>query len=181
MENRWKHCSRGPHSWAHVPLEVGVGALVLVGGGGTPPSVHDLFFHLAGGPAGRVIHIPSATGKFDEIEDKRAYYCEFYARNPASFAFLTVADLAPDPLEGYPIWHLLARREALPKIPPTKSGSAIPAAPPVVPLKTEDVGLPSEHPLARVPGTLSHVRGRPTDNVPDAPEPHPVSTLSLTP
>jgi len=94
MENRWKHCSRGPLSWAHVPLEVGGGALVIVGGGGTPPSVHDLFFHLAGGPAGRVIHIPSATGKFDEIDDKRAYYCEFYERNPASFEFLHTNDRA---------------------------------------------------------------------------------------
>jgi cyanophycinase len=94
MENRWKHCPRGPLSWAHVPLEAGVGALVIVGGGGTPPSVHDLFFHLAGGPAGRVIHIPSATGKFDAIDDKRAYYCEFYERNPASFEFLHTNDRA---------------------------------------------------------------------------------------
>jgi cyanophycinase len=94
MENRWKHCSRGPLGWAHVPLEVGVGSLVVVGGGGTPPSVHDLFFHLAGGPAGRVLHIPTATVKFDDIEDKRAYYCEFYERNPASLEFLHTTDRA---------------------------------------------------------------------------------------
>jgi cyanophycinase len=94
METRWQHCPRGPVGWTHVPLQVGAGTLLVVGGGGTPPVVHDLFFHLAGGAAARVLHIPSATGMFDEIEDKRAYYCEFYDRNPASFAFLHTYDRA---------------------------------------------------------------------------------------
>jgi cyanophycinase len=94
METRWQHCPRGPVGWAHVPLQAGAGTLLIVGGGGTPPLVHDLFFHLAGGAAARVLHIPSATGTFDEIEDKREYYCEFYDRNPASFEFLHTHDRA---------------------------------------------------------------------------------------
>ncbi len=77
-----------------MPLQVGVGTLLIVGGGGTPPLVHDLFFHLAGGAAARALHMPSATGAFDEIDDKRAYYCEFYDRNPASFEFLHTYDRA---------------------------------------------------------------------------------------
>jgi len=72
----------------------GVGALVIVGGGGTPPLVHDLFFHLAGGERAKVVHIPSATRSFEEIPDKRAYYSEFYDRNPASFEFLHTYDRA---------------------------------------------------------------------------------------
>jgi len=94
METRWQHCPRGPAGWTHVPLQAGVGTLVIVGGGGTPPLVHDLFFHLAGGAAARVLHIPSATSTFDEIPDKREYYCEFYGRNPASFEFLHTYDRA---------------------------------------------------------------------------------------
>jgi cyanophycinase len=94
METRWQHCPRGPIGWSHVPLQAGVGTLLIVGGGGTPPLVHDLFFHLAGGPAARVLHMPSATGTFDEIDDKREYYCEFYDRNPASFEFLHTYDRA---------------------------------------------------------------------------------------
>jgi cyanophycinase len=77
-----------------VPLQVGVGTLLIVGGGGTPPLVHDLFFHLAGGTAARVLHMPSATGTFDDIDDKREYYCEFYDRHPASFEFLHTYDQA---------------------------------------------------------------------------------------
>jgi cyanophycinase len=92
METRWINCPRGPIGWTHVPLQVGVGTLLVVGGGGTPPLVHDLFFHLAGGAAARVLHMPSATGVFDEIEDKREYYCEFYGRNPALFEFLHTYD-----------------------------------------------------------------------------------------
>jgi cyanophycinase len=94
METRWQHCPRGPLGWAHVPLQVGAGTLLVVGGGGTPPLVHDLFFHLAGGAAARVLHIPSATGLFDEIDDRRAYYREFYDRHPASFEFLHTYDRA---------------------------------------------------------------------------------------
>jgi cyanophycinase len=94
METRWQHCPRGPIGWSHVPLQVGEGALLIVGGGGTPPLVHDLFFHLAGGAEARVLHMPSATGLFDEIPDKREYYCEFYDRNPASFEFLHTYDRA---------------------------------------------------------------------------------------
>src|SRR5262245_50334508 len=94
MDNRWQHCPRGPLGWTHVPVQVGVGTLLIVGGGGTPPLVHDLFFHLAGGAAARILHIPSATGIFDEIDDKRAYYCEFYDRHPASFEFLHTYDRA---------------------------------------------------------------------------------------
>jgi cyanophycinase len=94
METRWQHCPRGPITWAHVPLQPGVGALLVVGGGGTPPLVHDLFFHLAGGAAARLLHIPSATRLFDEIADKREYYSEFYGRNPASFEFLHTYDRA---------------------------------------------------------------------------------------
>jgi cyanophycinase len=67
--------------------------LVLVGGGGTPPLVHDLFFHLAGGPEGRVLHIPSATRSFEQIEDKRDSYSEFFARNP-TLEFLHTYDRA---------------------------------------------------------------------------------------
>lgn len=94
MELRWQHCPRGPIGWSHAPLQPGVGTLLIVGGGGTPPLIHDLFFHLAGGTDAHVLHIPSATGTFDEIEDKREYYCEFYGRNPASFEFLHTYDRA---------------------------------------------------------------------------------------
>jgi cyanophycinase len=73
---------------------MGVGTLLIVGGGGTPPMVHDLFFHLAGDQHARVIHIPSATRLFEEIPDKRDYYCQFYDRNPASFDFLHTYDRA---------------------------------------------------------------------------------------
>jgi cyanophycinase len=38
--------------------------------------------------------MPSATGIFDEIDDKREYYREFYDRNPASFEFLHTHDRA---------------------------------------------------------------------------------------
>jgi cyanophycinase len=54
--------------------------------------VHDLFFHLAGGQEARVVHIPSASRLFEETPDKRAYYCEFYDRNPVSFDFLHTYD-----------------------------------------------------------------------------------------
>lgn len=94
MESRWHNCPRGPSSWAHLPVEAGVGALIIIGGGGTPPLVHDLFFHLAGGDAARLVHIPSATRLFDEIPDKREYYSEFFGRNPASFEFLHTYDRA---------------------------------------------------------------------------------------
>lgn len=94
METRWQRCPRGSIGWTHIPLQVGDGTLLIVGGGGTPPLVHDLFFHLAGGAAARVLHMPSATGIFDEIEDKHEYYCEFYSRNPASFEFLHTYDRA---------------------------------------------------------------------------------------
>jgi cyanophycinase len=94
MESRWHHCPRGPIGWNHVPLQPGVGTLLVVGGGGTPPLVHDLFFHLAGGTAARVLHIPSATATFEEIPDKREYYCEFHDRQPASFEFLHTYDRA---------------------------------------------------------------------------------------
>jgi cyanophycinase len=94
MESRCANTPRGPDTWSHVPLLEGVGALLIVGGGGTPPLVHDLFFHLAGGQGARVVHIPSATRLFEEIPDKRAYYCEFYERNPVSFEFLHTYDRA---------------------------------------------------------------------------------------
>jgi cyanophycinase len=94
METRWQHCPRGPVGWSHVPLQAGIGTLLIVGGGGTPPLVHDLFFHLAGGAAARVLHLPSATSTFDEIADKRAYYREFYDRHAASFEFLHTYDRA---------------------------------------------------------------------------------------
>jgi cyanophycinase len=92
MEAVLLNARRGPETWAHIPVVQGVGALVIVGGGGTPPLVHDLFFHLAGGPSARVIHIPSATITFNEIPDKREYYCDFYNRNPESFEFLHTYD-----------------------------------------------------------------------------------------
>ena len=76
------------------PVLEGVGALVIVGGGGTPPMVHDLFFHLAGGLNARVLHLPSATITFEDIPDKREYYCDFYDRKPASFEFLHTYDRA---------------------------------------------------------------------------------------
>src|SRR5262245_3867149 len=94
MEAVWLNAQRGPETWAHIPLVEGIGALVVVGGGGTPPLVHDLFFHLAGGPRARVLHMPSATACFDEILDKRDYYCDFYNRNPVSFEFLHTYDRA---------------------------------------------------------------------------------------
>jgi cyanophycinase len=56
--------------------------------------VHDEFFRLAGDEAARVIHIPSATRTFNEIENKREYYCEFYGRNITSFDFLHTYDRA---------------------------------------------------------------------------------------
>jgi cyanophycinase len=88
MESLYHNAPRGPGAWSHLTIQGGIGALVIVGGGGTPPLVHDLFFHLAGGAEARVVHIPSATSTFEQIPDKRAYYCEFYDRNPASFEFL---------------------------------------------------------------------------------------------
>src|SRR5579871_5073225 len=94
MESRIANALRGPETWSHIPLQVGVGTLVIVGGGGTPPLVHDLFFHLAGGAAARVLHMPSATASFEKIEDKRDYYSAFYERQPASFEFLHTYDRA---------------------------------------------------------------------------------------
>jgi cyanophycinase len=76
------------------PVLDGVGTLVIVGGGGTPAMVHDLFFHLAGGPPARVVHLPSATRTFEEIPDKREYYREFYTRKLSSFEFLHTYDRA---------------------------------------------------------------------------------------
>jgi cyanophycinase len=94
METRNVNVPRGPSCWAHIPVVKGVGALLIVGGGGTPPLVHDLFFHLAGDGLARLIHIPSATRLFEEIPNKEEYYSEFYGRNPASFAFLHTYDRA---------------------------------------------------------------------------------------
>jgi cyanophycinase len=94
METALLNARRGPETWAHIPLVEGEGSLVIVGGGGTPPLVHDLFFHLAGGSRARVLHMPSATATFDEITDKREYYCDFYNRNPESFEFLHTYDRA---------------------------------------------------------------------------------------
>src|SRR5262245_46028746 len=94
MESRSVDTPRGPACWAHIPVVKGVGALLIVGGGGTPPMVHDLFFHLAGDEQARLIHIPSATRLFEEIPDKPNYYSEFYSRNPASFDFLHTYDRA---------------------------------------------------------------------------------------
>jgi cyanophycinase len=94
MESRSANTPRGPSCWAHIPVVRGVGALVIVGGGGTPPLVHDLFFHLAGDQQAHVIHLPSATRLFDDIPNKREYYCEFYDPNPASFDFLHTYDRA---------------------------------------------------------------------------------------
>jgi cyanophycinase len=81
------------------------GALVIVGGGGTPPLVHDEFFRLAGDAAARVLHIPSATRTFDDIPNKREYYCEFYGRGVASFDFLHTYDraVAEDPAFAAPL------------------------------------------------------------------------------
>src|SRR5262249_34401560 len=76
------------------PVLEGVRALVIVGRGGPPPLVHALFFHLAGGPNARVLHLPSATITFEDIPDKREYYCHFYDRKPASFEFLHTYDRA---------------------------------------------------------------------------------------
>lgn len=64
------------------------GALIIIGGGGTPPEIHEEFFRFAGGKDARVVHIPSATSTFHEIENKREYYCEFFDRAPQSFTFL---------------------------------------------------------------------------------------------
>jgi cyanophycinase len=94
METQAANLLRGPATWSHFPVQQGVGALLIVGGGGTPPLVHDLFFHLAGGSEARLIHIPSATRTFEEIPDRRSYYSEFYGRNPASFEFLHTYDRA---------------------------------------------------------------------------------------
>jgi cyanophycinase len=70
------------------------GALIIIGGNGTPAEVYDLFFQLAGGCDARVIHIPSSTSTFHEIEDRREYYCDFYDRGPRSFEFLHTDDRA---------------------------------------------------------------------------------------
>lgn len=94
MESRGTIEPRGPSCWAHIPLVKGVGALLIIGGGHTPSMIHDLFFHLAGDQEAHLIHIPSATRLFDEIPDKRDYYCEFYDPNPASFDFLHTYDRA---------------------------------------------------------------------------------------
>lgn len=92
METQSVHVPRGPETWSHFPVQQGVGSLLIIGGGGTPPLVHDLFFHLAGGSSARVVHIPSATRTFEEIADRRSYYSEFYGREPASFEFLHTYD-----------------------------------------------------------------------------------------
>lgn len=88
METRSLNVQRGPSCWAHIPVVRGVGALLIVGGGGTPPMVHDLFFHLAGEEEARLIHIPSGTRLFDEIPNKEEYYSEFFGRPHRSFHFL---------------------------------------------------------------------------------------------
>src|SRR5262249_26400266 len=94
MESRSTYHPRGPACWAHIPVVKGVGALVIVGGGGTPPMVHDLFFHLAGDERARLIHLPSATRLFEEIPNKVEHYSEVYGRNPESFEFLHTYDRA---------------------------------------------------------------------------------------
>src|SRR4051812_16691321 len=79
-------------STIYSPGDRGRGALVIIGGGGTPPVVHEAFFRLAGGQGARVIHIPSSTSTFHEIADRREYYCDFYDREPRSFEFLHADD-----------------------------------------------------------------------------------------
>jgi cyanophycinase len=76
------------------PIREGVGTLVIIGGSVTPQVMYDEYFRIAGGPRARVIHIPSATITFEEIEDLRDYYIEFYEQNPASFEFLHTYDRA---------------------------------------------------------------------------------------
>jgi cyanophycinase len=94
MESRGLKHPRGPACWAHIPLIKGEGALLIIGGGGTPPMIHDLFFHLAGDEQARLLHMPSATRLFEEIPNKEEYYSEFFGRAKASFQFLHTYDRA---------------------------------------------------------------------------------------
>src|SRR5262245_39252377 len=94
MESRSTYQPRGPACWAHIPVVRGEGALLIIGGGGTPPMVHDLFFHLAGEEQAHLIHLPSATRLFEDIPNKEEYYSEFYGREKASFQFLHTYDRA---------------------------------------------------------------------------------------
>lgn len=68
--------------------EAVAGTLMLIGGGTTPPEIHDEFIRLAGGEAARVVHIPTATSKYEAIPNRRAYYDEWYKRQLKSFEFV---------------------------------------------------------------------------------------------
>jgi cyanophycinase len=64
------------------------GAILVVGGGATPPEVYEAFYQLSGGRDSHMIHIPTATARFEDIPDLRDYYSEWYDRPSRSFRFL---------------------------------------------------------------------------------------------
>ena len=68
------------------------GALIIVGGGPTAPEVYDEFMRLAGGKDAHLVHIPTATSRFESIPNLREYYNEWFDRHPQSVHFLHTRD-----------------------------------------------------------------------------------------
>jgi cyanophycinase len=64
------------------------GAVMIIGGGPTPTEIYEAFFALAGGTESHLIHIPTATDRFEAITDKQDYYSEWTQRPAKSFQFL---------------------------------------------------------------------------------------------
>lgn len=52
------------------------GALVIAGGGGLPPEIHDTFLELAGGERARIVVIPTASARADLPEQRVGMYWE---------------------------------------------------------------------------------------------------------
>ncbi len=64
------------------------GALIIIGGNSTPAEVYTAFFELAGGSQAHLIHIPTATQRFEAIADKDDYYSAWTQCPQQSFSFL---------------------------------------------------------------------------------------------
>ena len=65
-----------------------VGALIIIGGNSTPAEAYAAFFELAGGAQAHLIHIPTATERFEAIPDKDDYYSAWTQCPQQSFSFL---------------------------------------------------------------------------------------------
>ncbi len=68
------------------------GTLIILGGGTTSPEIYDEFLRLAGGKEAHLVHIPTATSRFESIPNLREYYCEWYERDPRTVHFLHTRD-----------------------------------------------------------------------------------------